>query len=698
MMTTKTLEQLLKENKISQRTYDKVVLSKQYIERKYNFKSQKNLELKNFFSELNLSKVSQSKLDNIKKELYEKQTINYRKLREKQSIREYESLSIIGRGAFGEVHVCRKIKTGEIVAIKKIKKNVLIQKNQVIHIRNEQQFMSKVKSPWIVDLKASFQEQEYLYLVMEYCPGGDLMNLFIEKDILPEKEAKFYLAELILAIESIHKLDCIHRDIKPDNILIDSDGHIKLSDFGLSKISEKIFDQDNEINTTKNIYTHNKNYSCVGTAFYVAPEVLDKTGYGKEIDWWSAGIIFYEMLVGYAPFCSKETSEVCHKVINWETYFEIPDKIKMKISDEAQDLIYKLINDKSKRLGKNGADEIKQHPFFGDIDWDNVRKMKAPFIPLLDSEYDTKYFNTFKEIEHFYPSKVKNNKKRKDIEYLGYTYKEENDNYGQKEILKHLKKSLFEKSEKKKNNKTNLTIDNSISANISRNVYSKRDSFNSIKNKIFKKNDSTRHLTREGNISSSRNNNSRNIINKDQKVNIIRLPKKKSRRNLKKLSKKHLKEKVNIKKININNIISIKSNKSSKNKINIMQISYINKANKNIKRTSPKPNYDIIVKLFNLGKIKLKKKAKSKSKTKNNSRQKSKLFLAGSKSKNNAPCNYLKTSENSKEKQNNIKKINFIQNRNYNNFHFNTNNNIVKTKNLILGKKDKAFYNSNNEK
>ena len=193
MMTTKTLEQLLKENKISQRTYDKVVLSKQYIERKYNFKSQKNLELKNFFSELNLSKVSQSKLDNIKKELYEKQTINYRKLREKQSIREYESLSIIGRGAFGEVHVCRKIKTGEIVAIKKIKKNVLIQKNQVIHIRNEQQFMSKVKSPWIVDLKASFQEQEYLYLVMEYCPGGDLMNLFIEKDILPEKEAKFYL-------------------------------------------------------------------------------------------------------------------------------------------------------------------------------------------------------------------------------------------------------------------------------------------------------------------------------------------------------------------------------------------------------------------------------------------------------------------------------------------------------------------------
>lgn len=190
MMTTKTLEQLLKENKISQRTYDKVILSKQYIERKYNLKSQNNMELKNFFSQLNLYNVNQSKLNIIKKEIYEKQTENYRKLREKQSIREYESLSIIGRGAFGEVHVCRKIKTGEIVAIKKIKKNVLIKKNQVIHIMNEQQFMSKVKSPWIVDLKASFQEQEYLYLVMEYCPGGDLMNLFIEKDILPEKRSQ----------------------------------------------------------------------------------------------------------------------------------------------------------------------------------------------------------------------------------------------------------------------------------------------------------------------------------------------------------------------------------------------------------------------------------------------------------------------------------------------------------------------------
>ena len=157
---------------------------------------------------------------------------------------------------------------------KKNKKKCLIEKNQVIHVRNEQLFMSNVKSPWIVDLKASFQEGDYLYLVMEYCPGGDLMNVLIKKDILTEKEAKFYMVELILAIEYIHKLDCIHRDIKPDNILIDSDGHIKLSDFGLSKISENIFYLNNNINKNNLIHLHNKNYSYVGTVFYVAPEIL----------------------------------------------------------------------------------------------------------------------------------------------------------------------------------------------------------------------------------------------------------------------------------------------------------------------------------------------------------------------------------------------------------------------------------------
>ena len=331
MINKVSLEELLKEKRISQRTYDKAKIAKQIIERKYNLHDIKSAEWSYIIEKINSLDLSVEEKEKIKQEIFTLESSKYRFHREKQTIRDYESITIIGRGAFGEVHVCRHKTTGEIVAVKKIKKEVLFIKNQVIHVRNEQLFMSKVKSPWIVDLKASFQDEDYLYLVMEFLPGGDMMNLLIKKDILTEDEARFYIAELILSIESIHKLDCIHRDIKPDNILIDKNGHIKLSDFGLAKVSEKLFEQNsNNLEEFKNdneVHRHEKNYSCVGTAYYVAPEVLIKKGYGPEIDWWSVGVIFFEMLVGYAPFCSKETSEVCHKILNWKKYLKIPAKI-----------------------------------------------------------------------------------------------------------------------------------------------------------------------------------------------------------------------------------------------------------------------------------------------------------------------------------------------------------------------------------
>ena len=423
MINKVDLEKLLKSKKISQRTYDKVTIAKQIIERKYNLKNLKNFEMNTIFSRIDSLDISDTKKEEIKQEILSQETAKYRKLREKQSIRDYTSIAIIGRGAFGEVHVCREKKTGQIVAVKKIKKEVLMMKNQVIHVRNEQLFMSKVKSPWIVELKASFQEGDYLYLVMEYLPGGDFMNLLIKKDILTEEEARFYTAELILAIESMHKLDCIHRDIKPDNILIDKSGHIKLSDFGLAKVSDKIFEiNNNDIDEEYEPNTHQKNYSCVGTAYYVAPEVLNKKGYGPEIDWWSVGVIFFEMLIGYAPFCSKHTHEVCQKVLNWKKFLKIPSK--KKVSKEAEDLIFKLINNSNVRLGIGGADEIKSHPFFKGVDWDNIRNTKAPFIPNLKSDYDTSYFETIEEKEPFYPPVNNKRPKRKDIEFMGYTYRE----------------------------------------------------------------------------------------------------------------------------------------------------------------------------------------------------------------------------------------------------------------------------------
>ena len=185
------LETLLKNKKITQRTFDKVKIAKEYIERKYNLKSMKNNEINSIIEKINSLEISDEEKLKLLSELKHAESEDLRKSLIKQTIRDYESIKIIGRGGFGEVHVCRVIKTGEIVAIKKIKKELLIKKNQIIHIRNEQLFMAKAKSPWIVELKASFQEDDYLYLVMEFLPGGDFMNLLCVKDKLTEEEAKF---------------------------------------------------------------------------------------------------------------------------------------------------------------------------------------------------------------------------------------------------------------------------------------------------------------------------------------------------------------------------------------------------------------------------------------------------------------------------------------------------------------------------
>jgi serine/threonine kinase 38 len=150
-------------------------------------------------------------------------------------------LAIIGKGAFGEVRVCREIKTGEIVAIKKMRKDDMFQKNQIMHVRTEKEILTTAKSQWVVNLRYSFQDDYFLYLVMDFLPAGDFMSLLMKKDILTEEEAKFYTAEMVLAVEDVHKMNIIHRDLKPDNILIDKHGHVQLSDFGLSKLSENSF-------------------------------------------------------------------------------------------------------------------------------------------------------------------------------------------------------------------------------------------------------------------------------------------------------------------------------------------------------------------------------------------------------------------------------------------------------------------------
>ena len=419
-----------------------------------------------------------------------------RQARKKMNIREFEPLTIIGRGAFGEVRVCRQISTGDIVAIKKMRKEDMLNKNQLMHVRTEKEIMT-ASNPWIVKLKYSFQDDYYLYLVMEFLPGGDLMNLLMKKEVLTEDEARFYTAEMILAVDSVHKLNCIHRDLKPDNILIDKNGHIQLSDFGLAKISDKTFfpitQKDNQgpqrvINTqtdsitsantnySNNNYNLNQNirnvnnlrprrnrliaYSTVGTPDYIAPEVFSQNGYGEEADWWSIGVMFFEMVVGFPPFFSENPSDTCKKIVKWRENFSIP--ADANLSPEAESFILRMVSQPESRLGVHGVEEIKKHPFFKGIDWNNIRSMKAPFIPELKNDYDTHYFDTFQEQKPFYPPLgASKGKQRKDVNYAGYTFNRDNEDIKDSFVQALEVLEAVEKTATNKKNKEIITDSNS---------------------------------------------------------------------------------------------------------------------------------------------------------------------------------------------------------------------------------------------
>ncbi|VVA92729.1 unnamed protein product [Arabis nemorensis] len=322
--------------------------------------------------------------------------------KDRTSIDDFETIKRINRGAFGKVFLARKRTTGDFFAIKVLKKLDMIRKNDIERILAERNILITVRNPFMVRFFYSFTCRDNLYLVMEYLNGGDLYSLLQKVGCLEDDVARIYIAELVLALEYLHSLKIVHRDLKPDNLLIAHNGHIKLTDFGLSKIgliNNTIDLSGHESDATPRTTSHHflksqeeerVRRSAVGTPDYLAPEILLGTEHGYAADWWSVGIILFELITGIPPFTASRPEIIFDNILNGKIPW--PD-VPGEMSYEAQDLINRLlVHEPEKRLGANGAAEVKAHPFFQGVDWENLTVQKAAFVPLTESIVDTSYF------------------------------------------------------------------------------------------------------------------------------------------------------------------------------------------------------------------------------------------------------------------------------------------------------------------
>uniref|UniRef100_A0A8C7R7Y0 non-specific serine/threonine protein kinase n=1 Tax=Oncorhynchus mykiss TaxID=8022 RepID=A0A8C7R7Y0_ONCMY len=294
---------------------------------------------------------------------------------------DFDRVKVIGRGAFGEVQLVRHKASQKVYAMKLLSKFEMIKRSDSAFFWEERDIMAFANSPWVVQLCCAFQDDRYLYMVMEYMPGGDLVNLTSTYDV-PEKWARFYTAEVVMALDAIHSLGFIHRDVKPDNMLLDRHGHLKLADFGTCM----------KMDSTGMVHCD----TAVGTPDYISPEVLKSQGgdgyYGRECDWWSVGVFIFEMLVGDTPFYADSLVGTYSKIMDHKNSLNFPDDVE--ISKDAKNLICAFLTDREVRLGRNGVEEIKRHPFFKNDQWNF--DTAAPVVPELSSDIDT---SNFDEIE-----------------------------------------------------------------------------------------------------------------------------------------------------------------------------------------------------------------------------------------------------------------------------------------------------------
>ncbi|XP_064909376.1 rho-associated protein kinase 1 isoform X3 [Columba livia] len=376
-----------------------------------------------------------------------KDTVN--KMRDlRMKAEDYEVVKVIGRGAFGEVQLVRHKSSRRVYAMKLLSKFEMIKRSDSAFFWEERDIMAFANSPWVVQLFYAFQDDRYLYMVMEYMPGGDLVNLMSNYDV-PEKWARFYTAEVVLALDAIHSMGFIHRDVKPDNMLLDKAGHLKLADFGTCMKMNK----EGMVRCD----------TAVGTPDYISPEVLKSQGgdgyYGRECDWWSVGVFLYEMLVGDTPFYADSLVGTYSKIMNHKNSLTFPDD--NDISKEAKNLICAFLTDREVRLGRNGVEEIKRHLFFKNDQWawETLRDTVAPVVPDLSSDIDTSNFDDLEEDkgeEETFP--IPKAFVGNQLPFVGFTY------YSNRRYL-------AVSAENSNDNRTGSNVDKSVLENMQKMIY-----------------------------------------------------------------------------------------------------------------------------------------------------------------------------------------------------------------------------------
>jgi protein-serine/threonine kinase len=319
----------------------------------------------------------------------------------------FQKIKLLGRGDVGKVFLVREKKTGKLFAMKVLSKKEMIQRKKIKRALTEQEILATANHPFIVTLHHSFQSDDYLYHCMEYCMGGEFFRALQGRPgkCLPEDAARFYAAEVVAALEYLHLMGFIYRDLKPENILLHHTGHIMLSDFDLAKHSGVTGGRpaailQSELNglplvDTRSCTANFRTNSFVGTEEYIAPEVIRNSGHTSAVDWWTLGILIYEMIFATTPFKGRERTDTFNNIIGLPVHFrELP-----KVSPAGKDIISRLLDkEEHTRLGsKTGASEVKQHKWFSKINWGLLRNTEPPIIPASSNGADTVNFRRMEE-------------------------------------------------------------------------------------------------------------------------------------------------------------------------------------------------------------------------------------------------------------------------------------------------------------